>query len=226
MKSSNSIEDRLRGALDELTISTPLANPEGPPDPEDESLKNVPYRRPPWTDMKALVLVSCVVALCVAGVTIGLHSQVKNHKRVTTSISTTTAPTTTVPEPVPTTTPITTPTSTAPPPTTSTMPPTTSSTTTAPPVGYTSALATWQAGADAHNYQWSSYWLQAASDLASAVNPESADTAGYATAITELRQLASLEGGGLSTPQAGEYAADLTALNEFFGTSGAYGTAY
>jgi hypothetical protein len=159
-------------------------------------------------DMKVLAVAACVVVLVAAVVAVGLHHEgTKIHKGVTSSSSTTTAPPTTVPVPATTTT------------TTTTAP--------APPVGYTSALAAWDAGTRVPSYQQSSYWLQAASDLASAVSSGNPDTAGYSTAIGELRQLASVGGGaGLDPTQAAEFAADATALNKFFGTSGAYGSAY
>ncbi len=226
---TDSLEGRLRRALDELAMSTPLANPERPRTAEHPSSapfteawpshpevhdndEGGPPRRPPWMDVTVLVLAACVVFLIVAVVTVGLHHQgVKPHKRITTSTSTTTAPTTTVPEPVPTTT---------------TTPPTS---TTAPvrQAGYTAALASWEAGTHVPTFQGSTYLLQAASDLANAVNAGSGDTAGYGTAIAELRQMASVYGGaGLDSTQAGELTTDATALNKFFGTSGAYGSAY
>lgn len=82
-----------------------------------------------------------------------------------------------------------------------------------------SALVAWEAENHAHNYQWSGYWLQAVSDPASAFNSGSPDTTGCATAIAELR-LASVGEG------AAAFAENATDLNEFFGTSGAYGSAY
>ena len=224
MKSPDALEDRLRRALDELAMSTPLANPHRPwnaehpssasslePElshPDDSDDEGAPPRRPPWMDMKVLAVAACVVVLVAAVVAVGLHHEgTKIHKGVTSSSSTTTAPPTTVPVPATTTT------------TTTTAP--------APPVGYTSALAAWDAGTRVPSYQQSSYWLQAASDLASAVSSGNPDTAGYSTAIGELRQLASVGGGaGLDPTQAAEFAADATALNKFFGTSGAYGSAY
>jgi hypothetical protein len=163
-------------------------------------------------DVKVLALAACVVLLVAAAATVGLHHQeTKPHKRITTSTSTTAAPTTTVPEPVPTTT---------------TTPPT-STTAPVPQAGYTAALVAWEAGTHVPTFQGSTYLLQAASDLANAVNSGSVDTAGYTTAITELRQMATVYGGaGLDATQAAELATDATALNKFFGTSGAYGSAY
>ncbi len=222
------LEGRLRRALDELAMSTPLTNSERPRKAEHPSSapsteawpsqpqpsandEGGPPQRPPWMDVKILALATCVVLLVVAVVTVGLHHQgTKPHKRITTSTSTTTPPTTTVPEPVPTTT----------------IPPTS---TTAPvrPAGYTAALASWEAGTHVPTFQGSTYLLQAASDLANAVNSGSGDTSGYTTAVTELRQMATVYGGaGLDATQAAELTTDATALNKFFGTSGAYGSAY
>ncbi len=113
-------------------------------------------------------------------------------------------------------------------PTASTTVPTTASTTvptpastTAPttPVGFTDAKQEWEQGAAAISADQGSYWLQAASDLTGVSDPPGP---GYATAVGELRQLASLPDAMMTPAQSAEYQADIGALNGFFSTSGLY----
>jgi hypothetical protein len=81
--------------------------------------------------------------------------------------------------------------------------------------GYGQALALWGQGAVAAPGQRSAYWLRAAADLQTGQDADDRDTSGYPDAIDALTDLA-------SNPDPEQVKADVTALDDFFGTPGLY----
>lgn len=100
--------------------------------------------------------------------------------------------------------------------------PTTSTTAAEPPAGFAAAKSEWQQGATASSADQGTYLTQAATDLNGAIGSGAANTSGYATAVQELQQLASLPDADQTAAQSSEFQSDTTALNTFFGTSGLY----
>ena len=75
---------------------------------------------------------------------------------------------------------------------------------------------------DSSSADQGTYLTQAATDLNGAISSGATNTSGYATAVAELQQLASLPDADQTAAQSSEFQSDTTALNTFFGTSGLY----
>jgi hypothetical protein len=87
--------------------------------------------------------------------------------------------------------------------------------------GYESALVDWQSGASAASAAQGQYWDEAETSLQNGEQTDT-NTSGYAAAIDELSQLASLPDAMLTTQQQSEFSTDVSALDIFFDTPGLY----
>jgi hypothetical protein len=108
--------------------------------------------------------------------------------------------------------------------TTTVTAPATATTTTATslPSGFTAAKQQWLEGATVDDADVGLYWRMAATDLNAAIAADPTGTSGYATAVQELTQMASLPDAMLTPAQQTEERNDTAALNAFFGTPGLY----
>jgi hypothetical protein len=97
-----------------------------------------------------------------------------------------------------------------------------SATAPAVPAGFTAAKTQWIDGSSEDAAAMGNFWIQAVSDLQSALTAEDAGTAGYPAAIQELQQLTSLPDTDDTPVQTTEINDDITALNQFFSTPGLY----
>ena len=144
-------------------------------------------------------------ALALAACSSGTHTSTA---ATTTSTTTTVASTTTT---APTTTTVAS--------TTTTLPPTT--TPSAVAADLARAKQAWEQGATAISVDQDLFYDRAEDDLKDAVEA-GATSASYATAVQELKQLATLPDAMLTPAQDAEFKSDTTALNTFFATPGLY----